>query len=142
LVIVGLLAGAGLVVGWVGVSGTVRLDTQAGWLGLGIASMLLGTLGMVGWLVIGLAAVTRLRRTVIEDLTARSVRREAAHPAQVEAADGDRLFGITAGMRRYHRAECELLAGKEPRWLDEQALVFAGTRPCGICRPDAIEASQ
>ena len=47
-------------------------------------------------------------------------------------------FGIAAGMRRYHRGDCDVLVGKDVRWLDARSPVFADALPCGMCRPDEV----
>jgi len=134
VVLLALLAGtsiAGLVVTWVGISGTVSLARQARWLGLGIGSDILAGLGMVAWLATGLARVARLRAQVTAVLeTGRTKISEDQSASPVPE------FGIATGMRRHHRAGCTLLAGKSVRWLDAEALSVAGTLPCGICRPD------
>lgn len=132
---VGALALAGLVIAWAGISGEVRLAVQARWLGLGIASLLLGGLGMVGWLVIGWARVGALRREVLRGL----VRTDDGDSPSAEAI-GQHRFGTVPGMRRYHREDCQLLAAKTSTWESPRAHARAGLLPCGICRPPGPES--
>lgn len=137
--VVGLVVGlgvVGLIITWIGISGTARLTPQARWLGLGIASLLLAGFAMVGWLVLGLTRVAILRREVVRRLDRTEPVAEAAVTAEVPT--GDR-FGIATGMRRYHLAHCPLLAGKDVRWLDAKTLAFADTEPCGICAAPVVE---
>ncbi|MGQ0467953.1 MAG: hypothetical protein ACT4QG_21870 [Sporichthyaceae bacterium] len=142
LVLFAILAGLGLtgmVVGWAGISGTADLEEQARWLGLGIASLILAGFGMVAWLLAGLVSVGTLRRSVVRDLALRT----AAEPRSAEET-GEQApvgtFGIGSGMTRYHRSECDILAGKNVRWLDSEALKFAGALPCGMCSPEDASA--
>jgi fatty acid desaturase len=126
----------GLVVGWLGVSDTVDLDGQTRWLGFGIAALILGGFGMVGWLLVGLGRVARLRREVLAELTRR-------HPEPVTAdwqvtthqASVTVNFGTVPGMRRYHRADCQLLAGKQGTYAATADHEKAGLAPCPICLP-------
>lgn len=131
-----LLVAAGLgvlvmVIGWVGISGTVDLNEQAGWLAVGIGGLILAGLGMVGWLLGALAAVTALRRDVLAELASRL---PATAPVDTAAGAEDGL-GTAAGMRRYHRTDCALLAGKDARFAALDDHRAAGLLPCGVCRP-------
>jgi hypothetical protein len=134
LTAVGLI---GLIVGWVGISDTVSLSRQSRWLGLGIGSVVLGGLGVVLWLFAGLTNLGRLRRDVLGELALRAA--EDAQDEPLEATH-DARFGIAAGMRRHHRPECELLAGKTVTWLEADEVPATGTAPCGICRPKVVGA--
>jgi len=126
LTVLGLV---GLVVGWLGISDTVSLSRQSRWLGLGIGSVVLAALGVVLWLVAGLRNLGRLRRQVLADL-ARAAEHAQPEPDEVEA---EARFGIVAGQRRHHGADCELLMGKDVRWLTAAEVAASGTAACGIC---------
>ena len=118
----------GLVIGWVGISGTVDLDSQMRWLAFGITALIVGGAGMVLWLLAGLRAVTDLKREVLTEIEARlPVAAQAAAPAAVAG------FGTVPGMRRYHHPRCTMLAGKDATWADATAHAAAGLQPCGIC---------
>lgn len=128
-----LLTAVGLVLlvwGWFGISGTVDLDSQTRWLALGILGLIVGGLGMVVWLLLGLRAVTALKHDVLVDLEARlPAPREAASAAATAPAG----LGTVPGMRRYHRADCLMLAGKDATWADDAEHARAGLAPCGVC---------
>jgi hypothetical protein len=123
----------GLLVGWLGISDTVSLSRQSRWLGLGIGSVVLGALGVVLWLVAGLTNLGRLRREVFTDLARRAAEDAQPEPDRIEHATH---WGIVNGMRHHHRADCELLEGKDVRRLDAAEVAASGTQPCGICRPE------
>ncbi|GAA0619476.1 hypothetical protein GCM10009547_22430 [Sporichthya brevicatena] len=87
---------------------------------------------MVFWLLLGLRRVAVLRRSVLTELDRRHPAPTAA--AAVPVATDRAGFGTATGMRRYHAADCQMLAGKEGiRWAAEAAHVEAGLRPCPIC---------
>jgi hypothetical protein len=121
----------GLIVGWTGISDTVSLSRQSRWLGLGIGSVVLGGLGVVLWLFVGLTNLGRLRREVLHELALRAAQDAAEHP--VDAVEADTRFGFVTGMRRHHRAHCELLVGKDVTWLSAAEVADTATSPCGIC---------
>jgi hypothetical protein len=134
--LLGVPALTGMVVGWVGVSGTVRLSTQTRWLALGIGSLILAGFAMVGWLITGMVRITALRREVVATLTARSaVTQESA----TLAADRPAVYGVAPGMRRYHRPECRLLIDKRVTFDLSAAHAAAGRTPCGICTPPGTD---
>jgi hypothetical protein len=136
-----VLAVAGLVIGWFGISDTVGLNSQTRWLGFGIGALLLGGFGMVAWLLVGLRSVAMLRREVLTELDRR-------HPAPARSADA--AAGVTErqgyaaanGMRRYHRDGCQLLAGKDVTFTDEAAQRSAGRTPCPICLTAGAHATE
>ncbi len=133
----GVLALAGLVVGWVGVSGTVRLSTQTGWLALGIGSLILAGFAMVGWLITGMVRIAALRREVVATLTARSA---VAQASATLAADTTAVYGVAPGMRRYHRPDCRLLVDKRVTFDSVRGVhAAAGRTPCGICTPPGTD---
>ena len=134
LAVLGLI---GMVVGWVGISGTADLEKQARWLGVGIGSLILAGFGMVAWLLAGLVAVGSLRRSVLRDLALRATAAEARPADETGGQAPVGTFGIATGMARFHRPECDLLVGKDVRWLDAEALHFAGANPCGMCSPES-----
>jgi hypothetical protein len=137
--VTGVLGAVGavlLVWGWYGSSGTVDLNSQTRWLALGILGLIVGGLGMSVWLLAGLRAVTDLKREVLDELS-RRLPVEAAAAAPAGSAPGTTALGTAPGMRRYHRAECLMIAGKDATWAEAHAHVEAGLVPCGVCRPEA-----
>ncbi len=125
-----------LVFGWVGISDTVDLNSQTRWLGLGISALMVGGFAMVFWLLTGMQAVAVLRREVLAEL-------DRQHPAAplgvadwtVAPRDARHSFGTVPGMRRYHRASCRMLSGKDASFASIDAHAAAGLLPCGVCEP-------
>lgn len=126
-----LVAVVGLVVGWLGVSDTVDLDSQTSWLGVGIAALIVGGFGMVLWLLLGLRRVAVLRREVLATLERRHPE-PLRVPVPAELTEHQRC-GTVPGMRRYHAADCQLLLGKQVTYAEAAAHAEAGLRPCPIC---------
>lgn len=127
-----LVALVGLAIGWFGVSGTVELNDQTRWLGVGIAALIVGGFGMVVWLLLGLRRVAVLRRAVLTALD-----RQHPEPGRVttrtpELTDSQ-IFGTVSGMRRYHAAGCQLLLGKPVTFAEAAVHANAGLQPCPIC---------
>jgi hypothetical protein len=136
-VLPGLLMLAGVVVlfiGWLGISDAVALNRQTRWLAVSIVGLIVGGLGMVLWLLAGLATVTRLRRAVLAEANRRadSTARRTAPRTTVATAEG---YGVAEGMRRYHRADCLMLQGKQATMGEPAAFAEAGLTPCGVCLP-------
>jgi hypothetical protein len=121
-----------LVVGWAGISGTVDLNSQTRWLGLGITAVMAGGFAMTVWLLTGMQAVAVLRREVLTELDLR-------YPVEVAAPEAPARadFGTVAGMKRYHDASCLMLLGKDVTFADAASHVQAGLLPCGICLAEA-----
>lgn len=113
------LVGLG-VCSWQG-SGSVDLSEQMNWLLLGILCVSLSSVCLAYWLLSGLRAVrvevARVFGTVKPNLPS------------AEAVTGTG-FVTVAGMVRYHRPECPLVAGKTVRQVSPDA---EGLRPCGAC---------
>jgi hypothetical protein len=133
--IVLMIAVVGLVIGWFGISDTVDLNDQTRWLGFGIGALMLGGFAMVGWLLRGLIRVATLRREVLAVLD----RRHPASAAPTPVLTDRQGLGTVVGMRRYHRADCQMLAGKDVTLAAATAHVEAGLAPCPICRPPGSE---
>jgi hypothetical protein len=134
--LIGVLALTGMVVGCVGVSGTVRLSTQTDWLALSIGSLILAGFAMVGWLITGTMRITALRREVVATLTARSA---VAQASATLASDTSAVYGVAPGMRHYHRPDCRLLVDKRVTFDSSAAHAAAGRTPCGICTPPGTD---
>lgn len=134
-VVLAVVTGFG-VFGWVGISGTVDLNSQTRWLGLGITALMAGGFAMVFWLLTGMQSVAALRREVMAELD----RRHPATPLGIAdwnlaPRDARHSFGTAAGMRRYHRPDCRLLSGKDASFTSIEAHATAGLLPCGVCEP-------
>ncbi|MGQ0624834.1 MAG: hypothetical protein ACT4PP_09355 [Sporichthyaceae bacterium] len=127
------LAVIGLAVGWLGVSDTVELDSQARWFAVGILALIVGGLGVLSWLLAGLRNVAIARREVLTETDRR-------YPAPIAAAAdvSAGVYGSVAGMRRFHTLDCLMLTGKQLVTADAAGHRAAGLQPCGICLPDGI----
>lgn len=120
-----------LVFGWAGISGTVDLNSQTRWLGLGIIAVMVGGFAMTSWLLTGMQAVAVLRHEVLADLALRYP--EGSPEPSASAAPARADFGTVTGMKRYHDASCLMLAGKDVTLADAASHAEAGLVPCGVC---------
>lgn len=110
-----------------GGAGEVDLSTQTHWLLGGIGCVTVSSLSLAYWLMSGLRTVRGEMARVFGTV-------RPAYP-QTDAT-GDTLgtgFVTVAGMVRYHRAECPLVAGKTTRQLDASTIAAEGLRECGAC---------
>jgi len=108
-----------------GGGGEVDLSDQLHWLVGGIVSVALSSLGLAYWLLSGLRTVRLETAGVFGAVTANRA------PATVAA--GSAGLVTAAGMVRYHRPECPLVAGKTVRELDAATIAAEGLRVCGAC---------
>ena len=116
---------------YLGVSAEVHLKDQVVFLDLGIAGLLVGTVGGVRWLAAVLKAVRVRKGSAVALVRSRFVPAGMAGPAG-PSADG---FVAAARMTRYHRAGCPLVAGKDVSAASLAEHSAAGRRPCGVCTP-------
>ena len=121
--------GAGLLgASYLGVSAEVHLKDQVPFLDLGIAGLLVGTVGGVRWLAAVVKAV-RVRKAAAVAL----VRSRFGTVGMAGAAGPSEGFVAAARMTRYHRRGCSLVAGKEVAAATLAEHSAAGRRPCGVC---------
>ena len=123
------LAGATVVVaGWYQASDRSMPSQQAGPAVVGVAGGLLAIAALVTWVAAGRRAIQRRTHHLLGEGT---TGREVLVTAIAESAD------LVAGprLRRYHRADCPLAAGKGWRARPRSAHTRAGRLPCGVCRP-------
>lgn len=117
-----------LAVAWWQVSGTGRLESQVNWLVLGIVALCVSLAACLGRLYAGRRRIAlrraRLARAVEAKFGAGTV--ELAARAELVA---------TADMTRFHRADCQLVRGKDARIASRTAHESAGRTPCGVCGP-------
>jgi hypothetical protein len=123
---------AGCAVGLVGLgicswggSGEVDLSDQLHWLVGGILCVALSAACLAYWLLSGLRTVRLEMARVFATVTPNRV------PTGVPA--GRAALVTVAGMVRYHRPECPLVAGKTVRELDAATIAAEGLRECGAC---------
>jgi hypothetical protein len=128
---VSTVLGAGLLgASYLGVSAEVHLKDQVPFLDLGIAGLLVGTIGGVRWLAAVLKSV-RIRKAAAVAL----VRWRFVPTGTAGLAGPTEGLVAAARMTRYHRAGCPLVAGKELTAATLAEHSAAGRRPCGVCTP-------
>ena len=121
----------GLIAGYTGTSGTLRVSRQVAWVNVAGAGLLVSGAGVVLFLTAARREIGRRRLSLFGDVAA------------LDALAGDLAAGIAAGdlvsattMTRYHRADCAFVAGKSGlvvgTAVDHEKV---GRRPCGVCLP-------
>lgn len=130
-----LVAGglAAIVLGYVGVAGTVHVGLQLPYLVsgalLGLALVVLGSALLV---VQVLGRQARLLRRLLEETRGAPV----AEPAPAASApSGDGVVLVARGAKRFHRPGCLLVEGKEARRLKPATAARRGLEPCEVCDP-------
>jgi hypothetical protein len=124
---------AGLVVAWYGGSDQADWPDALPWASLGAVATTVAMLGLVAWLVSGFRRVRRLRREVLPALHAHVGARRVAQTVAPTA--GSAGFVTAAGMTRFHRPGCPLVARKPARPLAVDEFRACGLVPCGVCAP-------
>jgi hypothetical protein len=125
-----------LMIAWWGASGTTRLSTEFAWMNLGVAGLVVIGATLAMWLLVGRRAVGRRDAAVTSLLEAAVAKRNSASGEGVslggEAPDTDALVW-GKGMTLYHRATCQLVAGKPVRSATTRGHERARRKPCQIC---------
>jgi len=113
---------------WLGVSGTTTFSRQVAWANVGGAGLVVVVLGCAVWVQRGRHRIGhRLRFESPVRMSGR-----AAGPAEAGETALDR-FVSAAGMGRYHRPDCQAVAGKSVITAGADAHRAEGRRPCGLC---------
>ena len=108
-----------------GGSGEVDLSDQLHWLVGGICCVALSAVCLAYWLLSGLRTVRLEMARVFATVT--------PNRGPAAASIGGTALVTVAGMVRYHRPECPLVAGKTVRELDAATIAAEGLRECGAC---------
>jgi hypothetical protein len=120
-------------VAWWGASGTARITSQVGWLNLGtVGVMLIGT-GNCFWLLLGRRAIGDRRSRLLASFAAAGVPSTTETEVQARADSEDLVAG--AGMRRYHRVDCQLVRRKPVVPATRAEHEAEGRAACGMCQP-------
>lgn len=125
---VGLIA---IVATWYWISGSANTGTQALWLNIGVAGVVISALGNGVWLLRGRRAVGERRAELVSLQAVETPAELAPDPARSSASSTTTLGLVRAvGMTHVHVEECPLVAGKavQPAALGEGD-------PCGVCLP-------
>jgi hypothetical protein len=119
----------GLVVGYSGTSGTLRVGHQVPWINLAGAALLISGAGVVVFLTEGRRAIGRRRLSLFGDVVTGVV---DDAPSSVSAAD----LVSAPTMTKYHRGDCPFVADK-PGLVKGTAVDHekVGRRSCGVCLP-------
>ncbi len=129
-----LVAGglAAIVLGYLGVAGTVHVGLQLPYLAsgtlLGLALVVFGSALLVLHTV---GRQTRLLRRLLEE------RGLPAAPSPSAPLSQDGVVLVARGAARFHRPGCLLVEGREARRLKPATAVCQGLQPCGVCDPPA-----
>ena len=124
-----VLGVVGLIAGYVGTSGTLRVSRQVVWVNLAGAALLVSGAGVVLFLTAARREIGRRRLSLFGDLgTVETVDRSS----DISAAD----LVTAPTMTKYHRADCSFVDGKSAlkvaSSVDHQKV---GKQPCGVCLP-------
>ena len=126
-----LIGVVGLIAGYVGTSGTLRVSRQVAWVNVAAAALLASGTGVVLFLTAARREIGRRRLSLFGDAV---VGREEASDLGAGVGAADLVSAPT--MTKYHRADCSFVAGK-PALAVATAVNHQkiGKRPCGVCLP-------
>ena len=129
LVMLQALGAIGLLVGYAGTSGTLRVSRQVVWVNVAGAALVVSGAGVVLFLTAGRRAIGRRRLglfgDVLEDLV-------PAGPVPGSRSAAELVSAAT--MTRYHSSDCSFVAGKQGLASASAAEhENSGRRPCGVC---------
>jgi hypothetical protein len=127
-----VLGVAGLIAGYLGTSGTLRLSRQVVWVNVAGAALLVSGAGVTVFLTAGRRAVGRRRLGLFGDV--REGRGATVHPDPGPGTATD-LVAATA-MTKYHRGDCSFVDGKVVTAATAAEHEQGGRRPCGVCLPE------
>jgi hypothetical protein len=113
---------------WLGVSGTTTFSRQVAWTNVGGVGLVVVLLGCALWVQRGRRRIGQHLR--FESPIRMSGRAAGAAEAGETASNG---FVSAAGMSRYHRPDCQAVAGKSVITAGADAHRAEGRRPCGLC---------
>ncbi len=123
-------AGAGgCAVAWTGASAHAELRDQTGWIALGVVAFGVAVAGQSRWLRQGRRAVAAHATRVLGEAAA--LVPDQSGPAPVMAATEQVVSAD--GLRRFHRPDCPIAAGRGWSPLPRRTHEAAGRIPCGIC---------
>ena len=119
----------GLIAGYVGTSGTLRVSRQVAWLNVGGAALLVSGAGVVVFLTAGRREIGRRRLNLFGDVVDDGPSAGALVPGTTSAVE----LVAADTMTRYHRADCSFVEGKTVVAATAAGHEQAGRRPCGVC---------
>jgi hypothetical protein len=121
---------------WWGASGTVRNSSQVMAIAVAVTAVVVSGSGNAIWVMVGRRAVG-VRRTELRERLSNFV---AALEDRVPTDEADYAtlppaLVTLANATRYHRSDCELVAGKPAIAWSPGGNGVDGRAPCGVCRP-------
>lgn len=119
------VGGVTLVISWYFAAGEGVLAAQVPWLNVAVGATVLSGLGNCAWLLCGRRSVGELRRSLLVAAPAGNDDEDAVLP---HVPAGGPTWVRAPGMRRIHRPNCPLVAGKNMVEVDALA-----DEACGIC---------
>jgi hypothetical protein len=132
---VNAIALVAVVASWFAAAGTVRSGSQVTAIAVGVAALVCSGGVNAMWLLVGRRAVAMRRAVVREQLervTESLVARSAASSSR--PTPSTRSLVVVDRGTKYHRADCDLVAGKVTReWSSANGK--DPRVPCGVCRP-------
>lgn len=117
-------------VGWFRASGETDLGSQVAPANLGLAGLMVAAAGHAAWLAAGRRAVGEKRSSLMDAAPVGVLAH--AHLLVLES-EGKLVAG--AGLRRFHREECLLAAGRHWAEALRHEHLAAGRSACGVCGP-------
>ena len=127
----------GLMIAWWGASGTAKLSSELAWMNLGVAGLVVFGATLAMWLLAGRRALGQRQAAMRVSLEATVAKREGrpdTDSSAKAAAGADALVWANGGTL-YHRADCQLVAGKVLRSATLHAHDRARRKACQICLP-------
>jgi hypothetical protein len=121
----------GLIAGYAGTSGTLRVSRQVVWLNVSGAALIVSGAGIVLFLTAGRRQIGRRRLGLFGDVAAL----DAPSESVAEEMAGTELVAA-ATMTKYHRADCPFVEGKAVVAAAVAAHQASGRHPCGVCLGD------
>jgi hypothetical protein len=121
-----VLAGVVLGVAWYGCSGETVWHVQIRWFGLGVLACAVNAAACLIWLAAGLRELRKARAWTLAALHGRNLL-PVVHTSAAATPSGELV--TAPRMRRYHRADCPLMAGKAAVAVP----TASDLTPCGIC---------
>ena len=135
----GVLAVAGVVcvVGWYVSAGEQTFGRQTTPLVVAMAALLVASAANISWLLAGRRSVGVRRQALLGQPPAGTGSRStgANSGAGGSAHSTSTVLVAQDGLRRFHRADCPLAAGRGWPAASMPEHQAAGRLPCGVCRP-------
>lgn len=126
------IGAAGLVLAWYGASGSARFRTELIWIAIGVGVCALATVGEAVWLIVGWRRLGRERGIVSGLIRQRRDLRASDAPGTPTSAPVAG-FVVGSGMRRRHRAGCDVVRSKPVEPVSAAQSEDLGLLSCGMC---------